>query len=323
MKRLIFFIVILVLLINLLPFLILQIVQKDEIKLKINPQKTVRVWMEKEHVVKTIPLEEYIVGVVAAEMPASFSEDALKAQAISARTYTINKIQIARDVVDNPHPNADVCNSPLHCQAWISVKEQNARWGLLKALYYREKIQSAVEATKGLVITYQNKLIDPVYHSTCAGHTEDASEVWQYDAPYLKGVSCNYDKASPKYSSIVKVSLKNIDRIFGTKISRQSAFRSFFSSPINITARTNGGRVRSIKIGDKEFSGVEVRAKLNLNSAKFNIKASKNEIIFYVQGYGHGVGMCQFGAGGMASQGKSYEDILHYYYSDIKIVKVY
>ena len=324
MKRLLFFILLAIFLFNLLPVLILEYMDSDEILLPgLSADKTVRVWFPEEQKVKTLQLEEYIVGVVAAEMPASFSPEALKAQAIAARTYTLYKAQINKEHGNKLHPSdADVCTSPLCCQAWISPKEEVKRWGYINALFYQKKIRDAVSATKGMVITYQGKMIDPVYHSTCGGHTEDAKEVWQNDTPYLKGVECKYDKDSPKYSTKVEVSLKDIDKAFGTNISKLHWYSlQRLVSPIKVLSNTNGGRVKKIKIGNKTFTGTEVRSRLGLNSAKFSVQVKRTGLVFTVKGYGHGVGMCQYGAGGMAKTGATAEDILNHYYKDIKIVK--
>lgn len=313
MKRLFFLFAIIVMLINIVPIIILKFINPTDIEIELSKEKTIRVWIAAENKVEVMPLEEYLVGVVAAEMPASFSKEALKAQAIAARTYTVNKAQMARDVVNPSHKTADVCTNSLHCQAWISEDEQNKKWGIINSIIYRRKIKEAIKETQGMIITYKSKLIDPVYHSTCGGHTEDAGEVWQYDAPYLKGVTCDYCKTSPKYRSIVTYTTDKLDALFGTNSKKG----------MQIIERSSGGRVTSVRIGKKTYSGVEARSALNLNSANFSVKSEKDKVIFNVKGYGHGVGLCQYGAGGLANEGKNYEEILKYYYKGIKIIKVY
>ncbi len=150
--------------------------------------------------VVTLPLEEYLVGVVAAEMPAEFHPEALKAQAVAARTYTLRRLAgFLRPNAEQGHSlsDTDLSTDPENSQAWIPVSEMRRRWGTLSFGYYYGKIEAAVRDTAGEVVVYRGQLIDPVYHASCGGlGTEDATDVWGHDVPYLKGVACNWDPPS-------------------------------------------------------------------------------------------------------------------------------
>ncbi len=271
-----------------------------------------------ENQLESLPLEQYLVGVVAGEMPASFHEEALKAQAVAARTYTL--LRISREEEDEEHPEADLCADPGHCQAWIDVAEMRKRWGFSFRVNYK-KIAAAVQETKGQVLTYEGELIDPVYHASCGGRgTEDAHEVWGVDLPYLKSVPCNFDPPERQEPVVTQISIQDLFSELG--VSEQSVPAAANSQGIvEIQERTVSGRTKSLKIGSGVYPSVEVRKELGLRSTDFQVSVSEEKVTFSTRGYGHGVGMCQYGADGLGKKGAKYQQILSYYYRGAKLEK--
>lgn len=268
--------------------------------------------------IEEIGLDEYMCGVVASEMPASFEEEALKAQAVVARTYTIYKIVNN----DNKHNGADICDDYKCCQAWISKKERFEKWKEEEREIYWSKIVNAVNSTKGKIITYNNSPINAFFHANSGGVTEQPVNVWGGSGyPYLKTVVTSGEEAYTQYSSEVNLTKKEFEE-------KMQQYHSDFNIKydekdcIKIEEYTEGNRVKTIKIGNLELSGVEVRNILGLKSANFNIDVGENNIVFKVIGYGHGVGMSQTGADSLAKQGKSYEEIIKHYYDNVKIENI-
>ncbi|ATW25973.1 stage II sporulation protein D [Candidatus Formimonas warabiya] len=277
----------------------------------------IRVFFVQEKKTVSLPLEEYLVGVLAAEMPAEFEKEALKAQAIAARTYALKKIKFSTKTINQEHPNADVCTDPGHCQGWLSEEEMKKKWGWLRYWEYQKKLKAAVKATCGEVATYEKQLIDPVYHSTCGGRTENSEEVWTYATPYLKSVPCKWDQDSPKYRTRLLIPFSQLSEKLGGKINNPSAFT------IKALEKTKTGRLKTILVGNKRMAATEFRRIFGINSTNFTWKIQKEGVELTIVGYGHGVGMCQFGANGLAKEGYNAEKILKYYYQGIEIEKLY
>ena len=244
-------------------------------------------------------LEEYIVGVVAAEMPASFNVEALKAQAVIARTYTLGRISEGKILTDT-----------VSTQAYIDESQMKTKWGSEYSKYYN-KIASAVNATKGEYITYNGKYIDAVYHSTSNGKTEDAINVWGNSVPYLKSVDSSWDKSASSYLKIDNKDFSTLMKILGFTIDD--------TTEISILSRNSSGRVTEVKIGDNTYTGVELRNLLGLRSTDFDISIEDGKFVIITRGYGHGVGMSQYGANGMANSGYNYKQIITHYYTGVKI----
>ncbi|NPV90697.1 MAG: stage II sporulation protein D [Firmicutes bacterium] len=283
----------------------------------------VRVLNVKSGKVETLPLDDYLVGVVAAEMPAVFEPSALAAQAIAARTYTLKRIRQGK----SSHPGADLCSDPAHCQAWKGNDELWREWGVLHYAGYHRKIAEAVESTRGLVVTYQGELIDPVYHSTCGGATENSEDVWVYKVPYLRGVACGYCGGAPHYQDEVTVSWDDLYKKLGLSPAvpvASGAGKSKNSGPATIQAFAHSptGRIKTLVVGQKRFAGTEIRSRLGLASTRFRWQLNSDGVTFYTQGYGHGVGMCQYGAQGLARAGKTPAEILQYYYQGVEIQRM-
>ena len=268
--------------------------------------------------IEEIDIDEYLYGVVSAEMPASFEEEALKAQAVVARTYTIYKIINNED----KHGEANICDDSTCCQAWISEEDRKEKWDEEERESYWKKIVSAVDSTKGEIITYEGKPINAFFHSNSGGATETPVDVWGGSGyPYLQSVTTSGEDAYSQYSSKVEISKDE----FVEKIKEEhSDFKIDFDEKdcIKIEEYTDGNRVKKIKIGNLELSGVEVRNILGLRSANFKVTIEKEKIKFEVTGYGHGVGMSQTGADSLAKEGKTYEEIIHHYYTDVEIENI-
>jgi stage II sporulation protein D len=266
--------------------------------------------------IESLPLEEYIVGVVAAEMPASFPVEALKAQSVAARTYIMQRMATG-GVQNSRYPGADVSSDPRDGQAWISREEMEKRWGKIKYLEYYYKIQWAVDATRGQVINYKSQLIFPAFHASCGGSTENAEEVWVASLPYLKGVNCPYC-ADPEPDRQVTYTLAELDQKLKTNISAVPV-STINNQTIKITQETATGRPKAIKLGNKEYPTTLLRELLNLRSTRISWNITGDKVTFTTKGYGHGVGLCQYGAKGLAQQGKSYEEILKHYYTGVEV----
>lgn len=263
--------------------------------------------------VEDIDLDIYLYGVVASEMPANFELEALRAQAVVARTYTIYQIKNG-----SKHENADICDSSYCCQAWISKENRMARWEQENAEEYWNKITKAVNDTKGKIIFYNNEPINALFHSNSGGSTELSINVWGGDYPYFQTVETSGEDAYTSYSSEVEISK---DDLIKKMLEKYSDFKINFSKAdcIKIEEYTDSGRIQKIMIGNKAISGVEARTIFGLKSAKFNVEISENSVKFSVLGYGHGVGFSQCGSDALAKSGKSYEEIIKYYYKDVEI----
>ena len=248
-------------------------------------------------------LEEYIIGVVGAEMPASFNKEALKAQSVVARTYALKSIKNNKQLTSN--------NST---QNFKDNNELKKMWGSSYNTYYN-KIKSAVLDTKGLYLSYNNDYVDAVYHSTSNGNTEDAVYVWGNSVPYLKSVSSEYDNTNQNYNNTITLTYNEISNKLKNSIDNNTKF--------NIISRTSSNRVKEIEINGKTYSGVEFRKLLNLRSADFSIENNGANVVISTNGYGHGVGMSQYGANGMANNGGNYRDILLHYYTGVSIKNIY
>lgn len=277
---------------------------------------TVKVLHTKTGSVENLNLDEYLYGVVSAEMPASFEKEALKAQSIVARTYTIYKIiHNARK-----HQEADICDDSGCCQAWISKEDRLNKWDEKERKSNWNKIVSAVKETKGKIITYNGEPINAFFHSNSGGSTEAPINVWGGSGyPYLQTVQTSGEEAYTQYKSEVNMQKQElIDKI-------KSKYQDFSinfeeENAIQILEYTKGNRVKTIKIGNKNLSGVEVRSIFGLKSANFGVKIDGDNIIFSVIGYGHGVGMSQTGADSLAKQGKNCEEIITHFYIGVEII---
>ncbi len=267
--------------------------------------------------VEEVALDTYLCNVVSAEMPADFELEALKAQAVVARTYTIYKIQ------NKKHENSDICDDSSCCQAWVSKEERFSRWDEDKRESNWDKIEQSVNETKGKIITYNGAPINAFFHSNSGGTTELPVNVWGggSEYPYLQVVETAGEEGYTQYSS--EATFTQDELIEKLKSKYEDITIDFNNDDdLKILDYTDSGRVKTVKFGNHELSGTETRSLLDLRSTNFEIIKENGNIKFSVKGYGHGVGMSQTGADSLAKEGKSYEDIIKHFYVGVEISDV-
>ena len=262
--------------------------------------------------VTEMSFSDYLQGVLRAEMPASFQEDALRAQAVAARTYTYYKMQNG----GNHGDTADICTDHTCCQAFLGKDRAAENWGK-NAERYEAKIENAVSATDGQVMLYGGAPILAVFHSSSAGETWNSGEVWAQDLPYLQSVSSPEGEGVPNYYSTVELTEAEFREKF--LAARPEADLSGPASGWIRDPVMDGVHVESVTIGGVSVSGPSVRSIFGLRSASFTAEAGDGKITFYVTGYGHGVGLSQYGANAMAEAGSTWREILEHYYTGVTI----
>lgn len=330
MKRFFLYIVTVMCLIFLIPFIFTitfecnkgdnrfneQVNKKDYISYDYGKYKTINVLKEDGNIVE-MNLDEYLLGVVSAEMPANYDIEALKAQAVVARTYTLYTI-----IHSDKHGDGSICTNSACCQAWLSKEDRMSKWEEAEREANWNKIEEAVYSTSGEVIEYNGEVIDAFFHSNSGGKTEVPANVWGgTEYPYLQAVETSGEDGYTQYSSEVTIGKNEFESKMREKY---SDFQIDWNEEknIEIVEYTDGGRVKTIKIGNKNLSGVEVRSIFGLKSANFNISIENDTIKFSVKGYGHGVGLSQTGADSMAKQGANYKDIINHFYTNVQIVSL-
>ena len=246
-------------------------------------------------------MTDYLIGVVSSEMPASFNLEALKAQSVLARTYALKAKQTGKKLTDT-----------VSTQSYIDIDQMKNKWGNSFNTYYN-KIKNAVENTNGEYLSYNGNYIEALYHSTNNGKTESSLDVFGNYYPYLVSVSSEYDKNASSYLRTISMPLDTISNKLGLSLNNDSV--------ISILSYTDGGNIKEININGNNFSGKKVRELLGLRSADFDISISDNNANITTRGYGHGVGMSQYGANEIANAGYSYKDILSHYYPGTTLTK--
>ena len=296
-----------------------QIEENNQIeKYEYSKYKTIKLLHQSTQEVEEIGIDEYLYGVVSSEMPANFEEEALKAQAIVARTYTIYQI------INNKskHENADICDDYRCCQAWISKEDRIAKWNENEAETNWNKIVEAVDSTSGKIIVYNGEPINAFFHANSGGVTESSLNIWGgIDYPYLKSVETSGEQDYTQYNSEVILSKEELVEKLKSKYQDINIDFSQEDS-IKILEYTTSGRVKTIKFGNKEIAGTEARTLLGLKSTNFTVEIINDNIKFSVTGYGHGVGMSQTGADSLAKSGSNYEEIIKHFYTDVEIIEV-
>ena len=262
--------------------------------------------------VTEMTFSDYLQGVLRAEMPASFAQDALCAQAVAARTYTYYKMQNG----GNHGDTADICTDHTCCQAFLGKDRAADNWGK-NAERYEAKIENAVSATDGQVMLYGGTPILAVFHSSSAGETWNSGQVWAQDLPYLQSVSSPEGEGVPNYYSTVELTEAEFREKF--LAARPEADLSGPASGWIRDPVMDGVHVESVTIGGVSVSGPSVRSIFGLRSASFTAEAGDGKITFYVTGYGHGVGLSQYGANAMAEAGSTWREILEHYYTGVTI----
>ena len=322
MKKILFYFIFIIILIFTMPILFTnQFNTKEVVSEKVEEEKfdygeysNIKLLHTDTGIVEDMDLDTYLYGVVASEMPANFEIEALKAQAVVARTYTIYQIKNG-----GKHKGvASVCDSTLCCQAWISKENRLARWEENVREEYWNKITQAVNSTKGKLILYNNEPINALFHSNSGGRTELSINVWGGDLPYFKSVETAGEENYSSYSSELEISK---DELIKRMLEKYSGFEIDFdkSDCIKILEYTENGRVKKMLIGNTEISGVDARSIFGLKSTNFKFEIIGDKIRFSVIGYGHGVGLSQCGSDALAKSGKKFDEIIKHYYKDVEI----
>ncbi len=288
---------------------------KEESK-KPGQDEYVQVYLKETGKTVSMPVETYLERVVAAEMPASFHVEALKAQAVAARTYTYKRIK------DGGCKNgAQLCTDSTCCQAYDSDEDCREKWGSSYESNIK-KIRSAVEDTYSEVLEYDGTLIEALYHAASGGQTEDSENVFAAARPYLRGVESENEVGSNHLKDEARLGRREFVSIINKKWPKAGLKESSLEKQVEVEERFESGRVESVRLGKVEVTGRELRGALELRSAWFTIEFTDDEVVIDTRGYGHGVGMSQSGANGMAQEGKNYREILKHYYTGIEIVNM-
>lgn len=305
MKKVIIFITLLIF----IPFFIVIIYNRNykEIELKYINITYIRVKKIKDNTIVKIPLEEYIVGVLAGEMPISFDLEALKAQAVASRSYALKRIEYNKD---NEY---DVVDSIMN-QVYLDKEYLKEAWGM-NYVKNINKLRTAVNETLDEYLEYNGTVVDALFFSTSNGYTEDSQNVFNFECDYLQSVESPWDsEVSSAYNSEKNINLtefyKKLDLPYNKNLN------------IEIVKRSSTNRILLLKINNVEFKGTDIYNKLSLKSTDFEIELYGDNVKISTTGYGHGVGMSQYGALGMAEQGYTYEEILKHYYTNTKIQKL-
>ncbi|MCF6463946.1 stage II sporulation protein D [Clostridium sp. Cult1] len=279
----------------------------------------IKVYDTRNQQVIEMALEEYVKGVVAAEMPAEFHMEALKAQAVASRTYAISRTLNYKEGHPD-HIEAPLCTG-IHCQAYLTLEELNNIHAKDWEEKYWSKIEKAVDSTKGQVLYYEGEIIEPLYHSTSGGMTEDALDVFAVDLPYLKSVESPYEEEAPKFKSLVTMTGDEFINKLLKKYPGSNITKDNLGEKIKLVEKTQSGRIKKIAIDGSVINGREIRELFELNSTNFTITYNPKTNIVDIEtiGYGHGVGMSQWGANGMAKNNKGYEEILKHYYTGVEL----
>lgn len=279
------------------------------------PYEKISVYVKSEDCVINTDMLQYLKEVVAAEMPAEFEKEALKAQAVAARTYLVNRIKADNEQAKEVHKGAQICTDSTHCKAWMSEEERKKSWGEEKAEEYWQKISEAVEETSGMIITYNSEPISAVFHSTSSGFTENAKDVWGGDVPYLVSVESKGEEISPRYRSECVLTVDEFKQKAEENISGTDWSKGLFAD----IERSEAGGIKTVCIGGVCIKGSLFRNIFELLSTNVNVTEEDGKVYMEVTGFGHGVGMSQYGANYLAAQGADFETILKTYYTGVKI----
>lgn len=305
MKKIIIFITLLIF----IPFLIVIIYNKNykEIELKYINVTYIRVKKMSDNTIVKIPLEEYIVGVLAGEMPINFELEALKAQAVASRSYALKRIEYNKD------KEYDVVDSILN-QVYLDEEYLKESWGI-NYVKNINKLRTAVNETIDQYLEYNNSVVDALFFSTSNGYTENSENVFNFECDYLKSVESPWDQdVSSAYQTEKTLTLTDFYKKINLPYNK--------NLNIEILERSSTNRILLLKINNVEFKGTDLYNKLSLKSTDFKIELLGNNVKITTKGYGHGVGMSQYGALGMAKQGYTYDEILKHYYTNTKIQKL-
>ncbi len=269
---------------------------------------TISVFMTADNETQVLDMRDYIIGTVSAEVPASYDEEAIKAQALAAVTFAEYRKQNAEN---ENIGGADISDDSSRHQGYMSKEEMQEKWGDAFDVYY-EKIADCVDEVLGKVITYEGEPIMAAYHAISSGKTESAKNMWDQDIEYLRSVNSGWDKDSTRYSSEVILTAEELETLLGSI--ENTDFGTDEEEWIKIKSTSDSGTVLEAEVCGVRMTGMEIRNLLSLRSPVFEVEYTDGDFIFSVCGYGHGVGMSQNGANCMAQDGKTYEEIIAHYY---------
>ena len=277
--------------------------QETQTRPPVNTEETTLTVLRPDGALTDMEMQEYLVGVVLAEMPASFEFEALKAQAVVARTFA------AKGMLSGKHAQAAVCMDASCCQGYISVQQYLDNGGQEASV---RRVESAVEQTCDQVLVYNGELIVATYFSCSGGRTEDAVAVWGTDVPYLQATDSPGEEQAKHYMDQVTFTLDEFETRLGAAL----------EGGIGEITYTAGGGVDTIRIGQNTFTGPQIRQLLGLRSTAFVISVSDQTVTVTTKGFGHRVGMSQYGANAMATNGSTYDQILYYYYKGTQLAQM-
>lgn len=292
-----------------IPFFIVIIYNKNykEIELKYISTTYIRVKRMNTNNIENIPLEQYIVGVLAGEMPIDFDLEALKAQAVASRSYALKRMEYNKD------KEYDVVDSILN-QVYLDEEYLKNAWGnsYVKNI---NKLRTAVNATIDEYLEHNGQIVDAMFFSTSNGYTEDSQTIFNFECDYLKSVESPWDsEVSSAYLTTKTISLNEFYQKLNLPYNK--------NLNIEIEKRSTTNRILLLKINNQEFKGTDVYNKLSLRSTDFTIELYGDNVKITTKGYGHGVGMSQYGALGMAKKGYTYSQILSHYYQNTNLTKL-
>ena len=269
-----------------------------------------RIYNHETEKITEMKAEDYIFGVVAAEMPALYDKEALKAQAVAAYTYA------CYNRTANKEKEYDVSTDYNTSQSFITEEQAEKKWGS-KAEDYKKKIKTAIKEAKGYTVKYNGEIILAVYHAISSGKTEDSANVWGKEYPYLKSVDTSFDTDAENYCATVELTQKELKEMLGEKIDEKASPKDYFGD----LSLSKTGLVKEIEVCGNKYTGASIRELLELRSSNFTVNYKDEKFIFKTYGYGHGVGMSQYGANCLAKNGKNFKEILCYFYTDCTVEK--
>ena len=275
---------------------------------------TVKVFFPDEGEIREMLLEEYILGVVAGEMPASYALEALKAQVVAARTYTLYSIQHGGC---QTNPKADICTSSSCCQTYRTEAQMHKTWGP-RYTYNYSLLAKAVMDTAGEVMLYKGKVIDAMYHGASGGWTENSENVYSNAIPYLRSVESAHEIGSRQTGQVVYARATFVEKVNDARPNAHLKAEDL-ESQVKALSLYPSGRVEKLQLGEDVITGKTARKIFGLDSSMFTVEITADEVIFHTKGFGHGVGMSQAGANGMAADGATYKEILLHYYTGVSI----
>lgn len=329
MKKLVYYAGIMLVAVVILPMLIVKGCSRSPEKAPDVPGRQIAesipivVYDTKNGTETSMDMEEYLKGVLAAEMPAQFEIEALKAQAVAARSFAYGRLIGTYKSKEGVHDPKGLCIDSTHCQAWIGKSAAMKGWGIFFAARNWGRIERAINETRGILAVYDGKIANTLFHSNSGGRTENSEEVWDgVSVPYLRSVDSSDDKYNKDYKAVVTVKTEDLAEKLRAAYPDAELGRNV-AKGIKILDYTTGGRVKTLKAGNINLKGTEFRSLMGLRSAKFSIEeADSDQLRITTFGYGHGVGMSQWGADALAKKGGTFDEILKFYYTGIELTTI-